>query len=189
MPKIEFFSISKKPENVAFCSISRLQSGPNSGSSNSESRGPGAWSQGVRTERCSRSQKSAEQKAWFKSGLQLRVAGVDARRATPLDPRPPRWGLAGYCQLDLSHPAGVEGTNHVFGVPEGGWPLPRAAPSARNCGRCQQHLCPRSGRFCLFELPVSRICLDNLRSIGSGNGYLTQGPVTTSVLARGVLSV
>jgi len=33
------------------------------------------------------------------------VAGVDARRATPPDPRPPRWGLAGYCQLDPSHPA------------------------------------------------------------------------------------
>jgi|SRR5271157_995730 len=33
--------------------------------------------------------------AWFKSGLRLRVAGVDARRATPPDPRPPRWGLAG----------------------------------------------------------------------------------------------
>src|SRR5271157_1534258 len=44
-------------------------------------------------------------RAWFKSRLQLRVAGVDARRATPPDPRPPRWGLAGYCQLDPSHPA------------------------------------------------------------------------------------
>ena len=33
------------------------------------------------------------------------MAGVDARRATPPDPRPPRWGLAGYCQLDPSHPA------------------------------------------------------------------------------------
>jgi len=43
--------------------------------------------------------------AWFKRRLQLRVAGVDARRATPPDPRPPRWGLAGYCQLDPSHPA------------------------------------------------------------------------------------
>ena len=30
--------------------------------------------------------------ARFKSGLQLRVAGVDARRATRPDPRPPRWG-------------------------------------------------------------------------------------------------
>ena|SRR5208282_3649925 len=34
----------------------------------------------------------AEKRAWFKSGLQLRVAGVDARRATRPDPRPPRWG-------------------------------------------------------------------------------------------------
>jgi len=31
------------------------------------------------------------------------VAGVDARRATPPDPSP-RWGLAGCCQLDPSHP-------------------------------------------------------------------------------------
>jgi hypothetical protein len=41
------------------------------------------------------------------------------------DPRPPRWGLAGYCNLDPSHPAGVECANHVIGVPESWWPLPR----------------------------------------------------------------
>jgi hypothetical protein len=33
------------------------------------------------------------------------VAGVDARRATRPDPRLPRRGLAGCCQLDPSHPA------------------------------------------------------------------------------------
>src|SRR5271157_493189 len=33
------------------------------------------------------------------------VAGVDARRATPPDPRLARWGLAGGRQLDPSHPA------------------------------------------------------------------------------------
>jgi len=33
------------------------------------------------------------------------VAGVDARRATPPDPRLARWGLASCCQLDASHPA------------------------------------------------------------------------------------
>src|SRR5271165_3089883 len=33
------------------------------------------------------------------------VAGVDARRATPPDPRLARWGLARCCQLDPSHPA------------------------------------------------------------------------------------
>src|SRR5271157_1651991 len=33
------------------------------------------------------------------------AAGVDARRATPLDPRLARWGLASCCQLDPSHPA------------------------------------------------------------------------------------
>ena len=37
------------------------------------------------------------------------VAGVDARRATPPDLRPPRWGLAGCRQFDPSHPAVVTG--------------------------------------------------------------------------------
>src|SRR5208337_4678581 len=39
-----------------------------------------------------------------KAGYSSGVAGVEARRATPPDPRPPRWGLAGCCQLDPSHP-------------------------------------------------------------------------------------
>ena len=39
-----------------------------------------------------------------KAGYSSGVAGVDTRRATPPDPRPPRWGLAGCCQLDPSHP-------------------------------------------------------------------------------------
>jgi hypothetical protein len=43
--------------------------------------------------------------AWFKSRLQLGVPAVDARRATPPDPRPGRRGLAGCCQLDPRHPA------------------------------------------------------------------------------------
>jgi hypothetical protein len=42
---------------------------------------------------------------WFKSGSQFGVAGVDARRATPADPRPPYPGLAACRQLDPSHPA------------------------------------------------------------------------------------
>ena len=33
------------------------------------------------------------------------VAGVDAGRATPPDPRLARWGLARCCQLDPSYPA------------------------------------------------------------------------------------
>ncbi len=45
--------------------------------------------------------------AWFKSRLHLGVAGVDARRATPPDPRLARWELASCCQLDPSHPAFV----------------------------------------------------------------------------------
>ena len=44
--------------------------------------------------------------AWFKRRSQLRgVPGVDARSATPPDPRLARWGLAGCLQPDPSHPA------------------------------------------------------------------------------------
>ena len=39
------------------------------------------------------------------AGCTSGVAGVDARRATPPDPRLPRRGLAGCRQLDPSHPA------------------------------------------------------------------------------------
>jgi len=39
-----------------------------------------------------------------KAGYSSGVGGIDARRATPPDPMPPRWGLAGCCQLDPSHP-------------------------------------------------------------------------------------
>ncbi len=58
--------------------------------------------------------------AWFKSGLQLRVAG--GRRPQGEAPRfeASALGLAGQGQLDPSHPAGVEVANHVFGVPESG---------------------------------------------------------------------
>src|SRR5271166_1772982 len=38
-----------------------------------------------------------------RAGSSSGVVGVDARRATPPDPRPPRWGRAGCCQLDPSH--------------------------------------------------------------------------------------
>ncbi len=48
--------------------------------------------------------------AWFKSRLHFGVAGVDARRAKPPDPRLPRWGLAGCRQLDPSHPAALCGS-------------------------------------------------------------------------------
>src|SRR5271157_4213495 len=46
---------------------------------------------------------SDESRHGSKAGYSSGVAGVDARRATPPDPRPPRWGLAGCCQLDPSH--------------------------------------------------------------------------------------
>src|SRR5271165_7136242 len=63
------------------------------------------------------------------AGHSLGVAGVDARRATPPDPRLARWGLARCCQLDPSHPA--LGTREDPGVepcliPCGpSWPLRR----------------------------------------------------------------
>src|SRR5208282_4995872 len=38
-------------------------------------------------------------------GMRSGVAEVDARRATPPDPRLARWGLAGCRQFDPSHPA------------------------------------------------------------------------------------
>ena len=43
--------------------------------------------------------------AWFKRRSQLGWQGVDARRATPSDPRLAHWGLAGCRQLDPSHAA------------------------------------------------------------------------------------
>src|SRR5208283_4447998 len=64
-------------------------------------------------------------RAWFKRRLHLGVAGVDARRATPPDPRLPRWGLAGCRQLDPSHPALVTCEDaevepcRIFGAPAG----------------------------------------------------------------------
>ncbi len=50
----------------------------------------------------------AQSKVWTFDQTQVPaqgVAGVDARRATPPDPRLARWGLASCCQLDPSHAA------------------------------------------------------------------------------------
>src|SRR5271157_2626628 len=82
---------------------------------------------------------------------------------------------------------------HVFAVPEGGWPLPRNLFRAHF--RAQRQALPTTSFvsagsvFVCFERPVCWICLDHLRSICSDNEYATQCPVTTSVIARGVLSV
>ena len=65
-------------------------------------------------------------------------------------------------------------------------PLPRAHFRAQLQALPTTSLSPLEA-FCLWERRVSRICLHNLRSICSDEGYLTQGPVTTSVLGRGVL--
>ena len=43
-------------------------------------------------------------RAWFKSGFQLRGGWGRRPKGNAPDPRPPRWGLAGCCQLDPSHP-------------------------------------------------------------------------------------
>jgi hypothetical protein len=59
--------------------------------------------------------------------------------------------------------------------------------------RRSQHFCQRfvSARlvFCLFGRLFVQKCLNNLRSICSVDGYLTQGSANTSDFARGVLAV
>jgi hypothetical protein len=53
------------------------------------------------------------------------------------------------------------------------------SPWILNSRRCL-HFCPRSGRFRLYELRVSRTFLDFLRLICSVHGYPTQGAANTS---------
>src|SRR5208283_2562815 len=85
------------------------------------------------------------------------------------------------------------GANHVSRAPESGWPIPlllisglATGPPAgvgdglRVLSRHCQHVCPRSGRFRLYELRVSRTFLDFLRLICSVHGYPTQGAANTS---------
>ena len=145
------------------------------------------------------------------------VAGVDARRATPPDPRPPRWGLAGCCQLDPSHPTIITcavgrasrraprpmtlGANHVSRCQKGGDPaasgdlrLGHRAPGrgGRRASIPLHALTTRLsalGAVGLFEPRVARICLGNLRYICLDNGNASQGADNTSVRAWGVLSV
>ena len=50
------------------------------------------------------SKKRQNKAAWFKSGFQLRGGWGRRPKGNAPDPRPPRWGLAGCCQLDPSHP-------------------------------------------------------------------------------------
>ena len=50
------------------------------------------------------SKKHQNKAAWFKSGFQLRGGWGRRLKGNAPDPRPPRWGLAGCCQLDPSHP-------------------------------------------------------------------------------------
>ena len=50
------------------------------------------------------SKKHQNKAAWFKSGFQLRGGWGRRPKGNAPDPRPLRWGLAGCCQLDPSHP-------------------------------------------------------------------------------------
>ena len=50
------------------------------------------------------SKKRQNKAAWFKSGFQLRGGWGRRPKGNAPDPRPLRWGLAGCCQLDPSHP-------------------------------------------------------------------------------------
>ena len=123
--------------------------------------------------------------AWFKSGLQLK-GGWDRRpKGNAPDPRPPRWGLAGCCQLDPSQPtivtceAGKEGRhaprpNDVGGQPRfpgarQGVPLPLLVISGLATGppagvgdglrflsTARQYFCPRLGRFACGNSAISQ---------------------------------
>ena len=120
----------------------------------------------------------------LKAGYSSGVAGVDTRRATPPDPRPPRWERAGCCQLDPSHPTivtcevGREGRhaprpNDVGGQPR--FPAQKgSAPAASGDLRLGHRAPGRGGRrasiplhalttlrsalgaFCLWEFRVSQ---------------------------------
>ncbi len=138
-----------------------------------------------------------------KAGYSAGVAGVDARRATPLDPRPPHWGLAGCCQLDPSHPTivtcevGREGRHAPRPNDVGG---PTTFPGRQKGGDPaasgdlrRGHRAPgRGGRralipphalstllsalwaFCLWEFRVFSTNLNILRFICSVNRYPAQ---------------
>src|SRR5271166_3214801 len=135
-----------------------------------------------------------------RAGYGSGVAGVDARRATPPDPRPPRWGRAGCCQLDPSHPTlvtcavGREGRhaprpNDVRGQPRfpgarQGVTLPllvifglaTGPPAGVGDGlrfiplHALTTLLSALGAFCLCEFRVFSTNLNILRSICSGHG-------------------
>jgi hypothetical protein len=135
-----------------------------------------------------------------KAGYSSGVAGVDARRATPPNPRPPCWGRAGCCQLDPSHPTlvtcavGREGRhaprpNDVGGQPRfpgarKGVTLPLLVISGLATGtpagvgdglrfiplHALTTLLSALGAFCLWEFRVFSTNLNILRSICSGHG-------------------
>ncbi len=140
-------------------------------------------------------------KLWHgsKAGYSSGVAGDDARRATPSDPTRPRWGLAGCCQLDPSHPTivtcevGREG-RHAPRPNDVGGPttFPRRQkggdPAAAGDLRLGHRAPGRGGRrasiplpalttllsalvaFCLWEFRVFSTNLNILRSICSDHG-------------------
>src|SRR5271166_486401 len=164
------------------------------------------------------SKKRENKAAWFKSGFQLRGGWSRRLKGNAPDPRPPRWGLVGCCQLDPSHPTivtcelGREGRHAPRPNDVGG---PTTFPGRQNGGdpaasgdlRLGHRAPGRGGRrasiplhalttllsalgaFCLFEPRVARICLGNLRYICSDDGNASQGADNTSVRARCVLSV
>ncbi len=70
------------------------------------------------------SQRTPKIRAWFKGGLQLRATGGDALRSHASAPGA-RWLLPARPQPASRSRREVEGANHVFGVPESGWPLSR----------------------------------------------------------------
>src|SRR5271157_6567500 len=153
---------------------------------------------------------SDESRHGSKAGYSSGVAGVDARRATPPDPRPPRWGLAGCCQLDPSHPTivtcavGREGRhaprpNDVGGQPRfpgarQGVTLPllvifglaTGPPAGVGDGlrfiplHALTTLLSALGAFCLWEFRVFSTNLNILRFICSGHGDPAQRAAATA---------